>query len=67
LRSASTDGRRQTVNTWIRAQSPADGVVDPTRIDPAYDGSDHLHFNLVGYRVMADAVPLDQLIDAVCS
>ncbi|MUL75207.1 SGNH/GDSL hydrolase family protein [Mycolicibacterium sp. CBMA 226] len=71
------EARRQAVNTWIRAQSPADGVVDfdaavrdpadPTRINPAYDGSDHLHFNLVGYRVMADAVPLDRLIDGVCS
>ena len=72
-----SDGVRQAVNAWIRTESPADGVVDfdaavrdagdPSRIDPAYDGSDHLHFNLAGYQAMADAVPLDLLTDRACS
>jgi len=66
------DGKRQAVNTWIREQL-ADGVVDfgaavrdpadPSRIAPAYDGSDHLHFDLAGYRAMGDAVPLGRLTD----
>ncbi|MCV7419456.1 SGNH/GDSL hydrolase family protein [Mycobacterium yunnanensis] len=73
----NSDAVRQEVNDWIRQQSPADGVVDfeaavrdpadPSRINPAYDGSDHLHFNLAGYRAMADAVPLDMLADRACS
>jgi len=29
---------------------------DPSRILPAYDGSDHLHFSPAGYQAMADAV-----------
>lgn len=68
---------RQAVNAWIRQESPADGVVDfdaavrdagdPSRINPAFDGSDHLHFNLAGYQAMADAVPLESLTDRACS
>jgi len=74
---ADTGAKRQVVNAWIRDQSPADAVIDfdavvrdpadPSRINPAYDGSDHLHFNLAGYRAMGDAVPLDQLVDPACS
>ena len=74
---ADTGAKRQVVNAWIRDLSPADAVIDfdavvrdpadPSRINPAYDGSDHLHFNLAGYRAMGDAVPLDQLVDPACS
>jgi lysophospholipase L1-like esterase len=72
-----SDAVREAVNSWIRQESPADGVVDfdaavrdpadPSRINPAYDGSDHLHFNLAGYQAMADAVPLELLADRACS
>jgi lysophospholipase L1-like esterase len=72
-----SDAVRQAVNSWIRAESPANGVIDfdvavrdpadPSRINPAYDGSDHLHFNLAGYQAMADAVPLELLTDRACS
>jgi lysophospholipase L1-like esterase len=75
--SPANEATRQAVNAWIRSESPADGVVDfdaavrdpadPSRINPAYDGSDHLHFNLAGYQAMADAVPLDLLTDRACS
>jgi lysophospholipase L1-like esterase len=71
-----TENKRQMVNAWIRAASPADAVVDfdaavrdpvdPSRINSIYDGSDHLHFNLAGYQAMANAVPLEQLDDPVC-
>lgn len=54
---ADSEDKRQAVNTWIRDQSPADAVVDfdavvrdpadPSRINPQFDGTDHLHFNLV--------------------
>lgn len=68
---------RQAINRWIRTSGTADGVADfdaavrdpadPTRIDPRYDGSDHLHFNLAGYRAMGDAVPLAQVRDRRCT
>ncbi|MGO9506027.1 MAG: GDSL-type esterase/lipase family protein, partial [Mycobacterium sp.] len=74
---AGADAKRQAVNTWIREQSPADGVVDfdaavrdpadPSRIAPDFDGSDHLHFNLDGYLAMGNAVPLELLLDPACS
>ncbi|WP_149479554.1 SGNH/GDSL hydrolase family protein [Mycolicibacterium sp. P1-18] len=75
--TAGSEAVRQAVNAWIREQSPADGVVDfdaavrdpaePSRINPAYDGSDHLHFNLAGYQAMANAVPLELITDRACS
>lgn len=62
---------RETVNAWIRTQHLADGVIDfdvalrspsnPTVLNPAYSGPDHLHPNLAGYQVMANAVNLDTL------
>lgn len=68
---------RAAVNSWIRNQTLADGVVDfdkavrdparPTRILPAYDGGDHLHFSAEGYRAMAAAVPLSLLKRPACS
>jgi lysophospholipase L1-like esterase len=71
------EAKRQAVNTWIREQSPADGVIDfdaavrdpadPSRINPAFDGGDHLHFNLAGYLAMGNAVPLELLIDPACT
>jgi lysophospholipase L1-like esterase len=71
------EAKRQAVNTWIRTQSPADGVVDfdaavrdpadPSRIAPYFDGSDHLHLNLAGYVALGNAVPLELLLDPACS
>jgi lysophospholipase L1-like esterase len=71
-----TDAKRQVVNTWIRDQSP-DGFVDfdaavrdpadPSRINPLFDGGDHLHFNLAGYLAMGNAIPLELLRDPACS
>ncbi|MDO7867201.1 GDSL-type esterase/lipase family protein [Nocardioides jiangxiensis] len=68
---------RLAVNTWIRSQKLSDGVIDfdkavrdpaqPSRILPAYDGGDHLHFSAAGYKAMAAAVPLSQLKRPVCS
>jgi lysophospholipase L1-like esterase len=72
-----TEEKRQAINAWIRDESPADGVIDfdatvrdpadPLRINPSYDGSDHLHFNLAGYLAMGNAIPLEQLSDPACS
>ena len=74
--SAGTAVREQ-VNTWIRTRSPANGVIDfddavrdpsnPSIINPAYDGGDHLHFNLAGYQAMADAVNLALVRRATCT
>jgi lysophospholipase L1-like esterase len=59
---------RLAVNAWIRQASAFDGIIDfesaikdPARADvmnPAYDSGDHLHPSEVGYRAMAEAIPL---------
>ncbi len=69
--TAETNAKRQAINTWIRTKSPADGVIDfdkavrdpadPSRINPKYDGGDHLHYNLAGYKRLGDTVRLSQL------
>jgi lysophospholipase L1-like esterase len=74
---AVAEATRQRLNAWIRGRNEADGVVDfdaavrdptdPTRIDPRYDGSDHLHLNPLGYQAMAQAVPLDRLAGGRCA
>ncbi|MCX6395444.1 MAG: GDSL-type esterase/lipase family protein [Propionibacteriales bacterium] len=68
---ATGESTRVAVNAWIRSQRLSDGVVDfdaavrdparPTRILPAYDGGDHLHFSPAGYAALAAAVPLGRL------
>lgn len=67
---------REQINAWIRTSSGADVVIDfdaalrdpqdPTRLNPAYDSSDHLHPNLAGYQAMAEAVDLAQLAGPAC-
>ncbi|MDL4816560.1 GDSL-type esterase/lipase family protein [Actinomadura opuntiae] len=67
---------RQQINTWIRTQTLADGVVDfdaavrdpaiPSQLLPAYASPDNLHPSLTGYKKMADTVPLDLLNTAPC-
>ncbi len=62
---------REQVNSWIRSQHLADGVIDfdaalrdpsnPAVLNPAYEGPDHLHPNLLGYQVMANTVSLSLL------
>jgi lysophospholipase L1-like esterase len=69
--SAQVNAERQQINDWIRTQKVADGVIDfdaavrdpgdPSRINPPYDGGDHLHFNLAGYKKMGETVNLAQL------
>lgn len=59
---------RQKVNEWIRTSRVFDVVVDfdkllrdpeqPARFKVEYDGGDHLHPNVRGFQVMADAIPL---------
>ncbi|MEU8031171.1 SGNH/GDSL hydrolase family protein [Streptomyces sp. NPDC049099] len=67
--SAYTDAReavRQQVNAFIRTGGAFDAVADadaalrdpadPTRLLPAYDPGDHLHFNDTGMAAIADTV-----------
>jgi lysophospholipase L1-like esterase len=67
---------RKAVNSWIRRQHLSDGVIDfsravedpsdHNRIDPPYDGGDHLHFSAAGYRALARAIPLRMLAPTTC-
>jgi lysophospholipase L1-like esterase len=66
------EAKREAVNRWIETSGAFDGVIDfaaavadpsdPERLNPAYDSGDHLHPNGAGYRAMADAISLAQLI-----
>lgn len=66
--SAATEADREKINAWIRAPGHFDAVAHfarvlrdpghPHRLRPAYDSGDNLHPSPLGYRVMADAVPL---------
>jgi lysophospholipase L1-like esterase len=66
--TAANEADRQAINAWIRTPGNFDAVVDfdavirdpaqPDRMNPAFDGGDHLHPSLAGYRAMAEAVPL---------
>ncbi|GAB2175863.1 SGNH/GDSL hydrolase family protein [Dongia sp. agr-C8] len=63
---------RVAVNEWIRNSGEFDGVIDfdkvvrdpakPSHIQAQYDKGDHLHPNPAGYKAMADAIDLNQLL-----
>jgi lysophospholipase L1-like esterase len=67
--SAEGDAVRVAVNSWIRSQKEADGVIDfdkatqdpanPATFLPAYDHGDHLHPNDAGYKAMGDGIDLN--------
>jgi lysophospholipase L1-like esterase len=72
--SPQKESVRQAVNDWIRHSGAFDAVVDfdrllrdpsrPTRLRAEFDSGDHLHPGDAGYRAMADAVDLDDLVGA---
>ena len=65
--------QRQIVNTWIREQgsqwfdaifdfaTPLHSLEDEAVLNPAYDSGDGIHPNDEGYRLMAEAVDINQL------
>jgi len=65
--------QRQIVNTWIREQgsqwfdaifdfaTPLRSPEDEAVLNPAYDSGDGMHPNDEGYRLMAEAVDINQL------
>lgn len=65
---------RLTVNQWIRTAGAFDGVVDfdaalrdpsrPERLQQGYDSGDHIHPSDAGYAVMAQAIPLDAVVNS---
>jgi lysophospholipase L1-like esterase len=65
---------RLAVNNWIRTSGMYDGVVDfdralrdparPEQLLPRYDSGDHVHPSDAGYAAMADAVPLEAVVNA---
>jgi lysophospholipase L1-like esterase len=66
--SLEHEAARQMVNHWIRTSGKFDAVIDfdsatrdpqkPTRLLPAADSGDHLHPNVRGYEMMAEAIDL---------
>ncbi|MCK9905066.1 GDSL-type esterase/lipase family protein [Frankia sp. Cpl3] len=72
----NSENYRQQINTWIRNQTLADGIVDfdtalrdpahPSQLLPVYASPDNLHPSLTGYQKMADTVPLDLLAATGC-
>lgn len=65
---------RLAVNQWIRTARAFDGVVDfdaalrdpaqPERLRRSFDSGDHIHPSDAGYTAMADAIPLDALVNS---
>jgi lysophospholipase L1-like esterase len=65
--------KRQAVNHWIRTSGAYDAVIDfdrvlrdpanPSLLRPEYDSGDHVHPNDLGYRAMAEAIPLSLFSD----
>lgn len=66
------EAARQAINRWIRAHGHFDAVIDwdallrdpadPGRLRPDFDSGDHLHPSSAGYRAMADALPIADLV-----
>ena len=67
------EAKRQAVNHWIRTSRAYDAVIDfdrvlrdpanPSRMRPEYNSGDGVHPNDLGYRAMADAIPLSLFCD----
>lgn len=67
--SGYREAARQKVNCWIRTGGRFDGVIDfdravrdpgnPTQLLAPADSGDHLHLNPAGYKILADAVPME--------
>lgn len=65
---------RLAVNQWIRTSRAFDGVVDfdaalrdpaqPVRLRREYDSGDHIHPGDTGYAAMAEAIPLDAVVNS---
>jgi lysophospholipase L1-like esterase len=65
---------RLAVNQWIRTAGAFDGVVDfdaalrdpaqPERLQRGYDSGDHIHPSDAGYAAMAEAIPLDAVVNS---
>ncbi|ROT33102.1 SGNH/GDSL hydrolase family protein [Micromonospora sp. HM5-17] len=63
------EASRQAVNGWIRGSGRFDAVLDfdravrdpaePRRLRPIADTGDHLHLTPAGYRLLAEAVPVE--------
>ena len=60
---------RLEFNRWLRSSRAFDGLIDadrilrdaqhPSRLSPALDSGDHIHPNDAGYRLLAEAFPLN--------
>lgn len=68
------EGIRLAINQWVRTSKALDGVADfdaalrdpsdPDRLQRSYDSGDHIHPSDAGYAAMADAVPLEAVVNS---
>jgi lysophospholipase L1-like esterase len=66
---------RLAVNQWIRTSRAFDGVVDfdvalrdpsqPDRLRRAFDSGDQIHPSDAGYTAMAEAIPVDAVVNSI--
>ena len=72
--SPERESIRLAANQWIRTSHAFDGVVDfdaalrdrvqPDRLQSAFDSGDHIHPSDAGYTAMAEAVPMDAVVNS---
>jgi lysophospholipase L1-like esterase len=72
--SPQRESIRLAVNQWIRTTRALDGVVDfdavlrdpaqPDRLRRGYDSGDNIHPSDAGYAAMAEAIPLDAVVNS---
>jgi lysophospholipase L1-like esterase len=70
--TALDENSRQAINAWIRTPGHFDAVIDwdsvlrdpgdPGRLNPEFDSGDHIHPSSAGYRAMAYAVSISELV-----
>jgi len=71
---AKRESIRLAINQWIRTSHAFDGVVDfdaalrdpaqPDRLKREFDSGDHIHPSDAGYTAMAEAVPLEAVVNS---
>jgi lysophospholipase L1-like esterase len=70
--TSQDESDRRAINEWIRQPGHFDAVIDwdailrdpvnPSQLEAEFDSGDHIHPSARGYRAMADAIPIAELV-----